>query len=83
MRKPKKGKTPTLICGSRGKPSKIVAKGLSHCAGCGDDIMKNQECYKIPRVGYGLKSPQRYCKVCFTEILNQTKKDLDDLFEAV
>ncbi len=83
MKKPKKGKTPTLICGSRGKPSRIVAKGLSHCARCGDDILKNQECYEIPQVGFGFQSPGRYCMSCFREILGETKRDLDALFQLV
>jgi recombinational DNA repair protein (RecF pathway) len=83
MKKPKKGKTPTLICGSRGAPSRIVAKRLSHCVRCGDDITKNQECYEIPRVGFGIQSPGRYCTSCFREILEETKRDLDALFEDV
>jgi len=83
MKKPKKGRTPTLICGSSGKPSKIVAKRKSNCARCGDDIIKDQECFEVPRVGFGLQSPKRYCIDCYTEILDQTKKDLDTLYQGV
>ncbi len=83
MKKPKKGKTPTLICGSNGRPSKIVAKRKSNCAKCGDDITKNQECYEIPRVGRGFQSPRRYCISCFRKILGETKRDLDALFQDV
>lgn len=81
MKKPKRGKIPTLICGSRGKPSKIIAKGLSHCTRCGDEILKGQECYSIPNVGSGIRSPSRFCLSCFKEILEQTQKDINTLLQ--
>jgi hypothetical protein len=79
----KKGKTPTLISGSSGKPNLITVKAMSQCKRCKLKLAKGTKCFEIPKIGSGFSSKRRHCLKCFGEIINQTKKDLrnlEDLF---
>ncbi len=78
MSKPK-GKTPSLISGASGKPEAVRALKKSHCARCHSDILKDERCFDIPKTSGPFKSTKRYCTGCFTSILEQTDKDIDEL----
>lgn len=71
-----KGKTPSLISGSNGKPKRVVVERKSSCYRCEDDIHPGQNCFGIPRTG-SFSSSRRYCKECFEKILSKTAEDLD------
>ena len=75
----KRGKTPSLITGSSGKPSSTVAQRQRECSRCGSGISMGTKLYTIPKLGSGFSQKKPYCKNCFDEILVQTQKDLDEL----
>ncbi len=83
--KKKRGKTPSLITGSSGKPTKALAKRSRSCHRCSLAISLGEVCFEIPKVGGGFASKKTFCTECFKEILTQTKKDiaiLDELIEV-
>jgi hypothetical protein len=71
-----KGKTPSLISGSSGKPKRVMVQKKSNCHRCDDDIEVGQDCFGIPKTG-SFSSLKRYCKECFEKILAKTAEDLD------
>lgn len=75
----KRGKTPSLITGSSGKPSAAKAKRKRTCTRCNVDINMGEELFEIPKVGGGFSNKKSYCMSCFGEILDQTQSDLDKL----
>jgi hypothetical protein len=74
-----KGKTPSLIGSSNGRPKKVQVERNSECYRCGCNIEPGQDCFGIPKIGSGFSSLKRYCKVCFQNILEQTQKDLEEV----
>jgi len=77
--KKKRGKTPSLITGSSGKPIKTFAKRLRNCLRCSFAISLGGTCFEIPKVGGGFTTKKTFCINCFKEILEQTKKDISIL----
>lgn len=75
----KRGKTPSLITGSSGKPVKVTAKRSRPCGRCSSSISSGEICFEVPKVGGGFSSKNTFCVNCFKEVLTQTKKDLDEL----
>ena len=75
----KRGKTPSLISGSSGKPSIVEAKKRRNCSRCGCDINMGEKLFEIPKIGGGFSNRKPICKSCFRKILDQTEKDLDEL----
>ncbi|MCK4763704.1 MAG: hypothetical protein KAW12_16000 [Candidatus Aminicenantes bacterium] len=75
----KRGKTPSLISGLSGKPIPEKVKKKRTCNRCSCDIMKGQNCFLIPKLGSGFSNKKPFCKSCFKETLDQTRKDLDSL----
>lgn len=75
-----KGKTPSLIGSSNGRPKKVAVIKKSTCYRCGCDILVGQECFGIPKSG-PFSNVKRYCRVCFDNIIEQTKKDLKEVEE--
>lgn len=73
-----KGKTPSLIGSSNGRPRKVAVERKSECNRCGCQILAGQECFGIPKAG-SFMSLKRYCRNCFDSILEQTRKDLEDV----
>ena len=75
----KRGKTPSLISGSSGKPLIVEVKRRRNCNRCECNINMGEKIFEIPKIvgGFSVKKP--ICKLCFREILDQTKKDLDKL----
>lgn len=74
-----RGKTPSLIGSSNGKPRRVNVERKSKCHRCNCDINSGQDCFGIPRAGSGFSSIRRFCKYCFEKILEQTQKDLDEI----
>jgi ribosomal protein S27AE len=75
----KRGKIPSLITGSSGRPNQVVAKRRRQCSRCSSDILLNEMCFEIPKVGGGFANKKTFCVNCFKEILGQTKKDIAEL----
>ncbi len=75
-----RGKTPSLIGGSLGRPRKCVIQRECACKRCGEAIQKDMECYEISQLGGSFSAYKRYCDDCFHSILDKTKADLDALF---
>ena len=78
MSKPK-GKIPSLISGSSGKPQVAIALKKCYCSRCKCDILNGGQCFDVPKLGGGFTSKRRVCMDCFKEILFQTEKDMDKL----
>ena len=75
MTKPK-GKTPSLLSMSTGKPLIYICKKKSKCSRCKDDIKKDQNCFQIPKASSGFTSKKIFCIACTIEIVTQTKKEI-------
>lgn len=75
----KRGKTPSLITGSSGRPKKAIASRSRTCKRCEVNIASGETCFEIPKVGSGFASKKTFCITCFKEILEQTKKDIQAL----
>lgn len=78
----KRGKTPSLLTGSSGNPSIVTAKRKRICRRCNCNINKGEKLFEIPKIGSGFSEKKSMCKLCFGEILDQTRKDLDALETA-
>jgi hypothetical protein len=74
-----KGKTPSLIGSTNGRPKRVTVERKSECNRCKDDIHPGNDCFGIPRLGSGFSNLKRYCKECYSRVLEQTEKDLADL----
>jgi hypothetical protein len=77
-----RGKTPTLISGSSGKPAIATAKKKRACKRCKENILLGDSLFEIPKAGGGFSRKVPFCMSCFKDILEQTKKDLNDLQET-
>jgi ferredoxin len=71
-----KGKTPSLLSMSTGKPLVYICKKKSKCSRCKNDIIKNYKCFQIPKASSGFTSKKIFCVACTTEIVEQSKKDI-------
>lgn len=74
-----RGKTPSLIGGSLGRPKHAVAKKLCRCSRCKEEIRQHQRCYDVPQIGKSFSSTRRFCVDCFALVLAQTRQDLQEL----
>jgi len=77
--KTKRGKVPSLIAGSNGKPSVVIVKKQRKCVRCDEKIPKGSQCFEIPKVGGGFSNKKPYCNTCFENVLEQTDIDLTAL----
>ena len=75
----KRGKIPSLISASNGKPSITEAKRKRRCKRCDSDIIMGEKLFEIPNANAGFRDKKSFCKCCFREILDQTKKDVNKL----
>lgn len=81
-----KGKTPSLIGSSLGRPADVVAGKLCSCSRCKRNIVKGEKCFDVPQPQAKFSSSRRFCRACFADVLGQTKSDLarlDALLEIV
>jgi hypothetical protein len=74
-----KGKTPSLIGFSNGRPKRVVVQRKSECCRCKQDILPGVDCFDIPQKSAGFTRECRHCKNCYEKILNQTQEDLTSL----
>ena len=74
-----KGRTPSLISLNNGNPKKAEVRRKSICTRCKRDIESGVDCFEISRIISGFKQSRRYCKICFTNIIQQTEKDLEKI----
>jgi hypothetical protein len=73
----KRGKTPSLLSSTAGASKFVIAAGRRTCKRCKDAIEKGVDCAEVGISGsFGHRT---YCLDCFSEILDQTRKDLDEL----
>jgi len=78
-----KGRTPSLIGSSNGRPERVIVKRTSQCSRCHKDINSGQDCFGIPKVGLGFNSLKRFCPECFQNIIEQTYKDLEEIKKLI
>lgn len=71
-----KGKTPSLIGSSLGKPTKVASKRKCECSRCHAEILKGQACYDVPQPLKPHSATRRFCASCFGAVLEQTKQDI-------
>lgn len=74
-----KGKTPSLIGASLGRPKAAVAGKRSSCSRCDASVSMGQKCYDVPQPSKPFSSTRRFCKGCFAAVLAQTQQDLAEL----
>lgn len=74
-----KGKTPSLIGSTLGRPKRVDVKRRSTCSRCACEIAAGSVCFGIPRLGGAFSNEARYCQGCYSQILDQTEKDLKAL----
>jgi hypothetical protein len=78
MGKPK-GKTPSLLSISTGKPTVHTCGKLTPCDRCGEKVAKGHICFQIPKMKSGFTNRSIFCVGCTSAILVQTKADIESL----
>lgn len=79
MKKTPKGKTPSLISGSNGRPKRVPVERKSACGRCAEDLLAGTQCIVIPQIGGAFTKPKRYCDGCYKDVLEQTTKDFEEI----
>ncbi len=72
-----RGKTPSLLSGSNGRPNQVDALRARKCSRCSASITKGDVCYEIPKTNAAFASNKTVCIACFKLILDQTRKELE------
>ena len=73
----KRGKCPSLIGGGAGASRFLEAKGKRRCKRCGARIEKGMDCVEVAKPGS--MGHRTYCTDCYSEILEQTRRDVKKL----
>lgn len=71
-----KGKTPSLIGSSLGRPDASLAGRLCACSRCKAAILMGDKCYDVPQPQKRFSQTRRFCASCFRAVLEKTKEDL-------
>lgn len=74
-----KGKTPSLIGSSNGRPKSVTVERKCKCRRCDGELLAGTTCFDIPKTGGAFSSMRRFCGACYKKVLEQTEKDLADL----
>ena len=74
-----RGKTPSLIGSSLGRPNVATAGKACSCSRCKGSIARADKCYDVPQPSKPFSSTRRFCGSCFKLVLVQTKHDLAEL----
>lgn len=74
-----RGKTPSLIGSSLGRPEKKTCGKSTPCSRCRHDIPKGADCYDVQQPLKPHSSTRRFCADCFAGVLAQTRLDLEKL----
>lgn len=77
----KKGKCPSFVTGNNGRPILEIAGRKRKCKRCGADILKGKQCVSISIPGK--MGGRTYCCFCLAEIIDQSRKDLDNLEQRI
>lgn len=75
MTKPK-GKTPSLLSQSNGKPFKETCNKGRTCNRCDKKIKKNEKFFIMGQKSGGFNHKNPFCTNCMKLIIEQTKKEL-------
>ena len=76
-----RGKIPSLLAQSTGKPSIYNCNRKTICRRCKESIHSGAKCVKIPKLKSGFTSKEIFCLDCFRSILQQTAVELHELEE--
>lgn len=76
-----KGRTPSLIGGTNGRPKRVLIQRLSECYRCHDGLVKGTHCIEIPILGGPYSSSKRMCDDCFQKMLMKTAEDLQEVMK--
>ena len=80
MKKKKpKGRVPSLIGGTNGRPVRVGVSRRSACYRCEEDLPAGTACIAIPKLGGAFANKRRVCDACYQAILKQTTDDLKEL----
>lgn len=74
-----RGKTPSLIGSSLGRPKAAVAGRGCSCSRCKAVIAMDDKCYDVPRPSKPFASTRRLCLACYLLVLDETARDLAEL----
>ncbi|PIE22543.1 MAG: hypothetical protein CSA62_11830 [Planctomycetota bacterium] len=74
-----KGKKPSLIGSSFGRPKKVICGRETPCSLCRTGIPKGEDCYDVPQPKRPHSATRRFCAECFAGVLAQTRQDLEKL----
>lgn len=74
-----KGKTPSLIGGTNGRPVRVDIERKSECYRCKDELRAGTSCIAIPKLGSAFSSKRRVCEDCYQAMLKQTSDELEVL----
>ncbi|GAB5451129.1 MAG: hypothetical protein Hals2KO_14570 [Halioglobus sp.] len=75
MTKPK-GKTPSLLSMSSGKPVLHECGRACKCSRCKNGLSKGVMCFQIPKSSSGFTAKKIHCLDCTASVIAQTKKDI-------
>ena len=78
-----RGRIPSLISSSSGKPRFVTAKKSCSCSRCKKDISSGEVCVEIPKVGGAYTNWKRCCLDCFQTIIEQTDKDFKEIKQGL
>jgi len=81
--KKRRGKIPSLLSFSTGKPYKDTTKKEAKCNRCNLVILKEKTCFKVPKRSNGFTNDKIHCLTCVQEILQQTQKEIDEVKEEL
>jgi len=71
-----KGKIPSLLAKSTGKPTIYICKRKTTCGRCKKEIFAGDRCFKMSKQNSGFSTQKLYCLTCSRLIITQTKKEL-------
>ena len=74
-----KGRTPSLIGSTLGRPAKKTCGRKTPCSRCRANIKKGDVCYDVPQLRKPHSTTRRFCATCFDGVLTQTRRDLQRL----
>ena len=74
-----RGRTPSLIGSTLGRPARKTCRRRTPCSRCRADIMKWDVCYDVPQLRKPHSATRRFCTECFGNVLGRTRQDLDEL----
>lgn len=74
-----KGKTPSLIGSTLGRPARNTCGRKTPCSRCRTHIEKGDVCYDVPQLRKPHSTTRRFCARCYGGVLKQTRADLNKL----